>query len=366
MIPFHTGMRVTGNEFCGRRQQLVELREYMESAGRVYVVGERRIGKTSLILEASRVLKKHRTIYADLMAVKTSSDVVQRLAAALVKSEKNENRVLALLKGLAHLQPTISVDPLTNSPTIGFSPGGTNQPETLDHVFSLIQTMDQPIVVFDEFQDVLKVKDHDALLARLRGLVQQQEQTSFVFSGSVRNSMEDIFTRDDSPFFQLAMRMQVGPLNRKKFKPFLTRKFARGGRKLAAGFLDTVLDICSDNPGAVQRFCTALWQATSSGQEITEKELSGAWQRLLAMQGEQYGMIMQELSVQQAQTLVALAKAGGRSYLSRDFMVLTGIALQPSVAKALKGLIARRVVIKEGTEYRIADPFLRGWLVGRG
>ena len=45
--------------------------------------------------------------------------------------------------------------------------------------------MDKPVVVFDEFQGVLKVKDHEALLARLRGLVQHQEQTSFVFSGSV-------------------------------------------------------------------------------------------------------------------------------------------------------------------------------------
>ena len=128
MIPFHTGMRVTGNEFCGRRKELAELREYMESAGRVYVVGERRIGKTSLVFEASRVLRKHRTIYADLMAVKTSSDVVQRLASALINSEKRENRLLTLLKGLAHLQPTISVDPLTNSPTISFSPGSSIQP----------------------------------------------------------------------------------------------------------------------------------------------------------------------------------------------------------------------------------------------
>jgi hypothetical protein len=30
------------------------------------------------------------------------------------------------------------------------------------------------------------------------------------------------------------------------------------------GLLDTVLDICRDNPGDAQRLCTALWQVTDA------------------------------------------------------------------------------------------------------
>ncbi len=76
MIPFNTGMRVTGTEFCGRREDLSDLREYMKSATRVNLLGERRIGKTSLIFEAFRKLKGFRLVYVDLMAIKTVSDVV--------------------------------------------------------------------------------------------------------------------------------------------------------------------------------------------------------------------------------------------------------------------------------------------------
>ena len=228
MIPFNTGMRVTGPAFCGRHQELSSLRQYMKSAGRVYLVGERRIGKTSLIFESVRTLKGYRLIYVDLMAVKTTADVVQRMASALVKSEKQQSKILALLKELAHLQPTMSIDPITNTPSIGFSPGAGDKPETLDGVFSLFESDQKTIVVFDEFQDIQHISTDDSLLARLRGLIQLQESSSFIFCGSIRSSMEDIFSNHESPFFSMAMRLYLGPLERGEFLKFLTRKFRKG------------------------------------------------------------------------------------------------------------------------------------------
>ena len=365
MIPFNTGMRVTGPRFCGRQQELENLRDSMKSAGRVYLVGERRIGKTSLIFESVRALKGYRVIYVDLMAVKTTGDVVQHLAAALVKSEKKQTSVLKLLKELAHLQPTMSIDPITNAPTISFSPGTRFTPETLDGVFSLIGTGEKTVVIFDEFQDIQKVPSEDSLLARLRGMIQHQEFTSFVFCGSVRSSMEDIFTNHDSPFFNMAMRLQLGPLDRDIFIKFLAVKFMEGGRVPGDALLDKIIDLCGDNPGAVQRFCTALWLATSTGQIIVEEDLVKAWERLFAMQAEQYGIILQGLSNQQYQALRALARFGGKSKVTGEFVLMTGISLQASLVKALKGLVDKRVVVKEKTVYKIGDPFLTGWLTSQ-
>ncbi len=86
--------------------------------------------------------------------------------------------------------------------------------------------------------------------------------------------------------------------------------------------------MCRDNPGAVQRFCTALWQSTSRGQKIKGTDLSGAWVRLFAMQSDQYGVIIQNLSIQQSQVLRAMARIGGKTNLSGKFISLTGIPLQ--------------------------------------
>lgn len=365
MLPFRLGMRVTGAEFCGRRRELAELREYMRASGRVYVVGERRIGKTSLVFEAVRTLRGTRIVDVDLLAARTVADLTHRLAAAVIRAEHNQNRLLTLIRGLAQLRPTIGLDPLTNTPTVSFAPGSGNQPETLDAIFALIEPWPKTVVIFDEFQDILNFPEEEAVLARLRGLVQQQQRASFVFCGSLRHRMEDIFTRDDSPFFKSAMRLQVGALDRAVFRAFLTAKFTGGGREPAPGVIDAILDLCQENPGDVQRFCIALWQVTSAGRVITDREFPAAWDMVFAMHVQEYEVILRNLSVQQALALAALARMGGRSRLTREFLEASGIALTPSLAKALAALVEKGIVRKEATEFSIADPFLVRWLQSR-
>lgn len=362
MLPFRTGMRVTGAEFCGRRQEVSQLQQYMQAAGRVYLVGERRIGKTSLIFEAARRLSGRRLVYADLLAIKSTADLSQRLAQAVLQAERQESGVLSLIKGLAALRPTLSVDPVTNLPTVSFAPGSGSQPETLDSIFSLIGSWDAPIVVFDEFQDIQTLSDEEGIVARLRGLVQQQEDSAFVFCGSLRSRMEQIFTDEASPFFHAAMSMHVGPIDRRSFRRFLAKKFHAGNRNLEAGLIDSILDACLDNPGDAQRYCTALWQVTDEGQTIGAHDLAPAWDMLFAMQKDQFELLLQGLSPQQSSVLRALSWAGGESNLNREFVESTGISLTPSVAKALEGLVGKRVVAKVDTRYRICDPFLGAWL----
>lgn len=365
MLPFRLGMRVTGEEFCGRRRELAELREYMRSSGRVYVVGERRIGKTSLVFEAVRTLRGTRVVDVDLLAARSVADLTHRLAAAVIRAEHNQGRMLTLVKGLAQLRPTIGLDPHTNTPTVSFAPGSGNQPETLDAIFALIEPWPKTVVILDEFQDILNFPQEEAVLARLRGLVQKQSRASFVFCGSLQHRMEDIFTRHDSPFFKSAMRLQVGALDRTAFRDFLAAKFAGGGREPASGVIDAILDLCQENPGDVQRFCTALWQVTAEGRAISDRDLPAAWEMVFAMHAQEYEVTLRNLSVQQAYALLALARLGGRSRLTRDFLEASGIALTPSLAKALSALVDKGIVRKEGTEFRIVDPFLVRWLQSR-
>jgi hypothetical protein len=290
------------------------------------------------------------------------ADVSHRLAQALVRAERQHSRLLALLRSLASLRPSLTVDALTSAPTVSFAPGPGGQPETLDGLFDLLGSGGHTVAVLDEFQDIQDLPAEDAIMARLCSLVQLQEQAAFVFCGSTRSRMEETFTSSDSPFFSAAMRLFVGPLERPPFHAFLRREFQTGRRRLAPGLLDAVLDACHDNPGDVQRFCTALWQVTAYGQEITREDLAEAWTWLFAMQADKYEVIMHALSPQQAQVLAALARAGGRSNLSRKFVEDTAVSLLPSVSKALAGLVAKRIVQKEGTTYRICDPFLAAWL----
>ncbi len=362
MQPFKTGMKVTGSEFFGRHQEVGRLREFMQSAGRVYVVGERRIGKTSLIFEAIRPLKKIPFVYVDLFAVKTVSDVTHRLALAVGQARKAREHIVSVLAAFTSLRPTLTVDPLTQALGLTFAPGTGNSPETLDEIFGMIDRWPEAVVAFDEFQDILALKEADQIIARLRSLIQLREKTCFIFCGSIRSQMEAIFTDDKAPFFNSAMRLFVGPMEKAVLEKMVRTKLASGKRRISAELLNTILDMCHCNPGDVQRFCTALWQVTSYADTLARESLGEALNMLFAMQQEKYEIIMLTLSSQQAQTLRALAAIGGESNLSKAFIEATGIRLMPSVNKALLGLIDKRIIYKLDTRYRFCDPFLAAWL----
>jgi hypothetical protein len=362
MQPFKTGMKVTGNEFFGRQVELSRLREFMQSSGRVYVVGERRIGKTSLIFEAIRPLKKMPFVYVDLFAVKTVSDVTHRLALGVGKAKTARAHILSLLAAFTSLRPSLAVDPVTQAPTLTFAPGTGDSPETLDEIFGIIDRWPAAVVVFDEFQDILALREAETVIAHLRSLVQLREKTCFVFCGSIRSQMEAIFTDEEAPFFNSAMRLFVGPMEKGVLEKMVRKKLASGKRRISAELLGGILETCHCNPGDVQRYCTALWQVTSYDSDIAKGEMGEALNMLFAMQQEKYEVIMLALSPQQAQALRALAIVGGESNLSKAFIEQTGISLMPSVEKALRGLIDKRIVYKIDTRYRFCDPFLAAWL----
>ena len=362
MIPFRTGMHVTGRDFCPRKKELEGLRECVESSGRVYIVGERRIGKSSLIAEAMRPLKTLRPVFVDLLALQGIEDITHRLAQALIAAEQRQNRVMSLLRSLSSLRPSLTVDGTTGSPSVTFAPGSGNRLESLDDIFAVVAQWKHVVVILDEFQDVLALRDAHSVLARLRSLIQRQQHAAFVFCGSARNQMEDIFTNEASPFFNSAIRLWVGPLDRKLFRGYMGERFARGARRINESQLDAILDACHDNPGHVQRFCISLWQATSDGQDIGDKEMAAAWNVLFGMQRDAYELILTTLSPQQMKVLRALAHAGGASALIATFIDLTGITLAASVRKAMIKLVDRRLVLKDQTTYRFCDPFLAAWL----
>ena len=88
MNPFKYGQVVQDKDFCQRPILIQRLSKNIIKGQNVYVQGERRIGKTSLICECVRQLKTYRLIYIDLLEVKTIDDFIKRILAALVSMEQ--------------------------------------------------------------------------------------------------------------------------------------------------------------------------------------------------------------------------------------------------------------------------------------
>lgn len=102
-----------------------------------------------------------------------------------------------------------------------------------------------------------------------RSRIQFMPRTAFVFLGSARNRMLDIFMSPKSPFYKSAALFDVGMIPDDDFFAFAVERFATGRRKLPRELFDKVLSLVGRTSGDVQELCDAIWQVPERGDALT-------------------------------------------------------------------------------------------------
>jgi hypothetical protein len=286
---------------------------------------------------------------------------------AVISMEKSARFFEQIFQKLAHMRPIASVDPLTGLPTLTIDAAVELKPDSIPSVLDLISSyhskMKPLVVVFDEFQDVLNLKDAREALALLRSKVQFQTNIAYVFAGSIRNKMDNIFNNPDSAFFKSAIPIHVGYLDKNTFQEFITKKFETGKRQIASISLNSIFDICSSIPGDVQQLCSALWETTSFGDRISEEQIPMALEHIFSHELKGYETILKIITVQQLKLLTGLARLGGKAPMSSEFLKNAGIYQASSVRRALNRLLELRIIFHYENEYKFVNPFFRAWLL---
>jgi len=178
-------------------KQVESLREYVLSGQNVVLYGEKETGKTTLVSEALHLVSgSHDAVVVDLHDVVSADEVVFRISRALQRIPVKKRPKEAVRRFFRMLLPA-----------------GSKQgwQDSMYEVFNDIERAHQerPLVVFlDEFQEVLNCQDSDRLIALLRSYIQYQPDIPYIFAGSDRYMMYDIFMGYNSPFFKSALPME--------------------------------------------------------------------------------------------------------------------------------------------------------------
>ena len=369
MNPFRYGEVVTGKDFCDRPDLIEKLRQGLESGRNMAIVGERRTGKTSLIHETARRIRGLQLVHAQLWAVKSIDDVAQRLIDAIISSERRRPSVIeSIARALSSLRPRIELDPHTGYPCVTLTPMQRVSPTGLQAVFDLIEDRSRRhrlAVLLDEFQDIRRIEGADALIGSIRDRIQRQRRIAFVFAGSIRHAMEQMFRDPGSPFFKAVSIIEVESLERRRFRAFLGRRFRAGQRRVPKSSYTRIFTLAEDNPSDVQQLCSAIWDCSEVDEMIGPDQLQRALDRIFATERKGYEAWVRPLTDIQMRCLRGLAKLGGNQPQSKKFLEESGIQLAASARRALDRLIALELVYDRDTNYKFFDPFFRQWILTR-
>lgn len=366
MNPFKYGQVVNGSNFCHRAELQETLARHIKTAQNTVLQGNRRMGKTSLVYETVRNLKKYRLLAIDLMGIKSADDLCKRTARSLISLEQQAGMLEKAISAFPRLRPSITFDPVSGQAGVSFDASIKLTPDSIKGLLDLIKQASarKPTVVFiDEFQDILNLPDSQETLAMLRAEIQHHQEIPYLFAGSMRNRMMEIFTLPDSPFFKSALPLEIGPLTPQEFIPFLIEKFSSGDRTLPPELGERILSLADHTSGDVQQLCGALWETTRHGEPLEEKHLPSALLRIFAQETKGYEAMLVQVTAQQQNCLRALAALGGKKPYSETFMRKTGIQHASSVKKAISRLCQLQIIYPREENFRFINPFFKHWLI---
>ena len=365
MEPFKFGCIVDGEYYCSRPAQEKELRRYISGGQNIVLQGERRMGKSSLVVKTVHGIRGIGLLYVDLMGISGTADFCRRVMDGIVELDSSRSFLQKTVSLVASLRPLVVLDRDTGLPAISIDARSAADPSSVLAVMSMIASHAKErriCVVFDEFQDILDLPESSKTLAEMRSKIQFMSDTSFVFLGSVRNRMLEIFTHPKSPFFKSALEISIGKMDCDSFAAFLAARFAKVRRRVSKEFLTGLMERVNGIPGDVQELCDALWSVTEDGDVIDESRLAAAYDYIFAHQGSSYGTYMKLLAPQQRKVIRTLAVLGGRHVLGFDFRDAAGVHNASSIKKALNKMEEIGHIYFHDGEYRFASPFFREWI----
>ena len=226
--PFVTKGYAGAEYFCDRVKETQDLVKLLTNDNNMALISPRRLGKTDLIhhcFAQPEIRGRYYTFIIDIYATNSLADFVDLLGQAILEELKPLGRKAweHFVGTLKSIQQQISFD-INGNPVWGIGLGAyTNPSTTLDEIFNYLKTADKPcLVAIDEFQKITEYPNGQNVEAALRTHIQRCPNATFLFAGSKRHLMGEIFLSPSRPFYQsVIMGMQPGalPFPRKELSP---------------------------------------------------------------------------------------------------------------------------------------------------
>ena len=366
--PFITTGYAGAADFCDREQETADITRMLVNGNNVALISPRRYGKTNLIRHCfaqPEIAEKYYTFVIDIYSTKSVADLVHRLGLSILEALKPLGRKAweKFITVLSSVRSGISYD-ISGNPSWMMSIGDITTPTTtLEEIFYYLEHADKPcIVAIDEFQQITHYGD-ERIEATLRTHVQQCTNTHFIFSGSQRHLMGQMFTSPARPFYQSVSIYNLPLLPEDKYVEFCVRLFEEYGKHLSQDVPHALYERFGGVTYYMQRVMNELFSRTLTDGICTSENIEEAIHYIILTSASTYEDLMYQLPEKQSLVLRAIAKEGkAQNLTSGKFIKRHGLLSASSVKSAVPALLDKGLITSDKGVYQVYDKFLEIWL----
>lgn len=367
--PFIVGKYLSDEYFCDRKTETDFLRKQIENGRNVALISPRRIGKSGLIrhfFNQADILEKYHVFFVDIYATNSLAEFVYTFGKEIYEQLKPQSTIWKekFFQTISSFRMGFKLDPMTGAPGLDLGLGDIQAPQTsLDEIFSYIDEADKPcIIAIDEFQQIGDYSEKN-VEALLRTKIQKCQKAQFIFSGSKRHMMTNMFNSPSKPFYQSAISMGLDPIPLEVYSEFAIQLFEKRGKQIDSSVIEDIWNRYNGYTWFVQMMMNELFALTEDGAICHVDMIPEAQRNVVMSQESGYKDILSNIPPKQKIVLQAIAKEGvANSITSAKFIKKYNLNSASAVQAAIKLLLQNDIITKNENSYRVYDYFFAEWL----
>ena len=371
--PFYITGVIPEPYFCDRGKETSWIIRTLQNRAHILLTSPRRMGKTQLIrhvFEQAAIKDNYYTFYTDIYPTTTLHEFVLFLSKEIYASlvPKGKAALNKFLAGLHSLAGSFGYNPMTDTPTFDVKLGDIHAPElTLEEIFGYLEHADKPcIFAIDEFQQIAEYPEKN-VEATLRTHIQHMNNCLFIYAGSNRHLLENMFQSAAKPFYNSAEQIYLERIARDVYVGFAEEQFTNAGRRISHKAAARAYDLFEGHTYYVHNVLHNAFAYVDEDKVVDEADIDKMLDDILDEKGRTFASVMNQLNYQQKETLVAIAREGkASSVTSVAFVKKHALKSPSSVQYAISALLDKHLLTYESDGrtkiYSVSDRFLEKWI----
>lgn len=367
--PFIVTGKIEPEYFCDRVTESARLVKSVTNGNNMVIISPRRMGKTGLIqfcYDKPEIAGEYYTFFIDILHTSSLREFTYLLGREIYETLLPRSRKMASLfiQTIKSISGKFGFDPITGMPTFNVELGDIDRPEyTLDEIFQYLARADKPcIVAIDEFQQIAKYPEKN-IEAQLRTHIQKLRNCNFIFAGSERHMMQEMFTSAARPFYHSADMLELKAIVPKIYIPFIAGHFEKRNRRIASDDIERVYNLFKGHTYYVQKTFNEAFADTPEGEECTLETLRAAIDNMVASNDTIFREILSNIPEKQKELLYAIAKEGEAERItSAAFIKRHSLASASSVQSAMKKLLEKDIITEINKVFSVTDKLFAMWM----
>jgi hypothetical protein len=367
--PFIVSGKIPEAYFCDRVEESVQLEKSLTNQLNVVLTSSRRMGKTSLVdfvFNKPAISDEYITIFVDILQTTTFREFIFSLGTAVFdavasRSEKWRKQFVTFMKSLSG---SFGYDPVQNTPTFDVRLGDIQLPEyTLREIFQYLESVDKRcLVVIDEFQQITRYPEKN-VEEILRTHIQKLSNVNFVFSGSRRRLMEEMFFSAKRPFYQSAKPLRLEAINQDVYFDFAHTHFQQAGKDISKEAFTYVYETFWGVTLYVQRLMKDAYIETLPGTTCDVDMVKRLTEDYIRENDSHLREQLSFITEAQKELLYAIHAEGQvQSITSSAFNRKHRLRSPSSTQSAALKLLEYDLITRKEKTYSLSDPLMDLWL----